>query len=140
MGMHHKTAYNLRCEAIRRVETLDWQARIYGMPHESILAEQAKIDSLIAKAPAWVKSYVSGYTARVRESWYRQLIWCHIAPNGTRYTMHHNRPAWAEDANPLYAAGRGAELSQWLANHYWPNGRPFGVAQPCCGAAKTQAV
>jgi hypothetical protein len=126
MGISIDRSLRLRDRGISMWNTLDSQARIYGLSHEVILQETDKIRNAIAIAPHWVKSYVDGYAMALRNAWYHQhLIWCHVAPDGTRYTAHKNRPVWAEDSDPLYKAGRGGEIAVWKHAHFWPNGKAF---------------
>lgn len=116
----------LKRDAIDSLRDIDGQARTYGLLHDDILTLQRKVYDRIAKTPAWCKAFVQGYAQRQMDSWFeRDLIYCHVAPDGTRYTMRKDLPAWAIDVRPLYDANRGAEISTWPSAHFWPNGKPF---------------
>ena len=129
MGISTKRAYTLRNRAIERYRDLDSQSRIFGLSHDMILAKVSEIHASIAKAPAYTKAYVQGYAACLRDAQYRNdLIWCHVAPDGTRYTAHNadTRPAWARDVRPVYDAGHGSEIATvWRHAHFWRNGKPL---------------
>lgn len=112
-----------RDAAISAYRSLASRAKFYGLPHETILAETRAIFALIDSAPQYVKAYVSGYAQRERESWYEfELVYCHCEPaTGRLYTLRPAaiRPAFCESVDPLYDAGRGAEIATWESKHYW---------------------
>ncbi|HQT78002.1 MAG TPA: hypothetical protein PLD10_13185 [Rhodopila sp.] len=117
--MRIDTALKLRNIAVLKINDLDRRARFYGMSHDAILAEKSQID--MKKAPGWVRTYVEGYMQCLRDKWYTDgtLVWAHVAPDGTRYTADKNVPAWAQPVDPLYQAGKGAEIATWKSGHFW---------------------
>lgn len=133
MGMSIDRALKLRNEAVSAWRSLDSRARICGMSHESILEHSAKINASIAKVPGWARGYVNGYAQRLRDSWYESgaLVWAHVAPDGTRYTADKNPPAWAQSVDPLYKAGRGADIATWNNGYFWrDSGKLFSAGAP----------
>lgn len=124
--MRIKQSLALRDAAIARIESLDSRARFYGLRHDTILAELNEIRATLATTPTWSKSYVEGYFRHVQSQWFRDaLIYCHVGPDGQRYTGHKAFPDWALSVDPLYKANRGQEISTWPHAHYWPNGNVF---------------
>jgi hypothetical protein len=112
-----------RDRAVQQWDSLDRRAIFYGLSHEEILIQVRELMEPIDKAPSYVRAYVSGYMARARMDWYQsELCYCHKDPaTGKLYTLRGAAimPAFCESVDPLYAAGRGAELAQWESKSYW---------------------
>ena len=128
MGMKIDRALKLRDSAVSAWHSLGSTAYICGLTHTDVMRRSDEIDATLKGAPSWAKAYVHGYSAHLRDSWYESgaLVWAHVAPDGTRYTADKVTPAWGLPVDPLYKAGRGAEIATWKHGHFWrTSGKPY---------------
>ena len=108
-------------DAMRMVE-------FYGMTHGEELAKIETAMRHVKGAPRWVHAYLSGWRECASDARYSsgKLIYAHIAPDGTLYTGHKGAPDPFKSSAPLYAAGRGGEMSGWPSGHFWMhNAKPY---------------
>jgi hypothetical protein len=123
MGMNLNRADKLRRIAVDRYRDLSSQTVFYGFSHDEYLSRYRTIRESIAKCPAYVKSYLSGFVQCSQESWYhRELIYCHRDPASDKlYTLRGaaKMPTFCESVDPLYNVGRGSKIAIWESKHYW---------------------
>src|SRR5271165_6203251 len=111
-----ETSLRKRDAALAALQTLQRQAPHCGMTHVECCEAFGKILRDLGKVPQWVKSYLHGYYDKISNDWYQHdLVWCHKSPDGKFYINCRVRdcPAWALPVDPLYMAGRGAEIATW---------------------------
>ena len=121
-----------QARGIVMLNALAWEAPYYGYTEEQVLERQAQYLAATKGARISVASHLWGYYIRIRDEWYRHnLVYCHISPDNRFYTAHHDVPPWAESVDPLYKAGRGAEIATWRHAHFWKNGKRYGKIEAC---------
>ena len=94
---------------------------------------EARVYAPLKGAPRHLIAYVRGAQFALEDARYHsEIVWAHRAPDGTLYSMHKGAsPAHFNDIDPLYKAGRGAEIAAWNSGaHYWNHSGKLFYSNP----------
>ena len=94
--MRHRTAYNHRERAIRRLaDAFSW-LQISGMSSEELTRRYIEVKGTLGKCPVWVKAYVDGWYYATKASYERHLVFFYTMPDGSLVSTHRDRSDYYE--------------------------------------------
>jgi hypothetical protein len=121
MGISIDRSLKLQKQAVSRLQEIYSTARIVGLSSAEVQEMRSERVSRVltqAKAPEWVHTYVQGYEACIVDGLYRnELEFCYVGPDGTMYSTH--KETTHRSTEEWYAAGKGHELGNLPAGHFW---------------------